>query len=444
MRYASSRSRSSWRTSRRPPQSRDPRAASVLESPLVSQDYSDHKSRVILVHSTKRSNLTMAAGMDHIVDGPADSSIAAESAPDVGRATVAASLYPGERLRVVKFLAYGWSSQRSVPALRDHVVAALAEARHTGWDGLLEGQRAYLDEFWAAADVELEGDIELQQALRFALFHTLQAGARAEQRAIAAKGLTGPGYDGHTFWDTERFVLPVLTYTAPRAAADALRWRHSTLDLARERARQLGLEGAVFPWRSIRGQETSGYWPAGTAAFHINAAIADAVARYQAAAADDYAFECEVGLELLVETARLWRSLGHHDPHGHFRIDGVTGPDEYSAIADDNVYTNLVAQANLIAAADAVARHPRHAADRRRRLRGGGGLARHRPRHGRALGRRPRRPSPVRGFHEPPGLGLREHAAGSVSAAPPLPLLRPLPKAGREAGRPRARPPLAR
>jgi alpha,alpha-trehalose phosphorylase len=345
-----------------PPQSRDPRAASVLESPLVSQNYSDHKARVILVHSTKRSNLTMAAGMDHIVEGPSDSSIAAESAPDVGRATVAASLYPGERLRVVKFLAYAWSSRRSVPALRDHVVAALAEARHTGWDGLFEGQRAYLDEFWASADVELDGDIELQQAVRFALFHTLQAGSRAEQRAIAAKGLTGPGYDGHTFWDTERFVLPVLTYTAPRAAADALRWRHATLDLARERAHQLGLEGAVFPWRTIRGQETSGYWPAGTAAFHINAAIADAVARYQAAAADDYAFECEVGLELLVETARLWRSLGHHDPHGHFRIDGVTGPDEYSAVADDNIYTNLVAQANLIAAADAVARHPRHAA----------------------------------------------------------------------------------
>jgi alpha,alpha-trehalose phosphorylase len=344
-----------------PPQSRDPRAAAVLESPLASQDYSDHKARVILVHSTKRSALTLAAGMDHIVQGPDGTQTETESAPDVGRVTVAANLAPGERLRVVKFLAYGWSSQRSLPALRAHVVAALAEARHTGWDGLLAGQRAYLDEFWAAADVELDGDTELQQAVRFALFHTIQAGARAEQRAIAAKGLTGPGYDGHTFWDTERFVLPVLTYTAPSAAADALRWRHDTLELARERARQLGLEGAVFPWRTIRGQETSGYWPAGTAAFHINAAIADGVARYQAATDDD-AFECDVGLELLVETARLWRSLGHHDPEGRFRIDGVTGPDEYSAIADNNVYTNLAAQANLVAAADAVARHPRHAA----------------------------------------------------------------------------------
>ena len=276
--------------------------------------------------------------------------------------TITADLRPGQRLRVVKFLAYGWSSQRSTAALRDQVAAALAEARHTGWDGLLAGQRAYLDDFWERADVELEGDAELQQAVRFALFHTLQAGARGERRAIAAKGLTGPGYDGHAFWDTETFVLPVLTYTAPDAARDALRWRHATLSLARERATLLGLSGAAFPWRTIAGQECSSYWPAGTAAFHVDADIAHAVSRYQAATEDD-AFEREAGLELLVETARLWRSLGHHDREGRFRIDGVTGPDEYSAIADNNVYTNLMAQHNLSLAADAVERHPDRAGE---------------------------------------------------------------------------------
>ena len=152
------------------------------------------------------------------------------------------------------------------------------------------------------------------------------------------------------------FVLPVLNYTAPHAVRDALRWRHYTLDLARERATQLGLKGAAFPWRTIRGQECSGYWPAGTAAFHVNAAIADAVIRYQATTNDD-AFGRDIGTELLVETARLWRSLGHHDAAGRFRIDGVTGPDEYSAIADNNIYTNLMAQQNLRAAADAAERH---------------------------------------------------------------------------------------
>jgi alpha,alpha-trehalose phosphorylase len=339
----------------------DPRAAAALDAPLRSEDYFERDARVVLTHSTRRSNLLMAAGMDHVVEGPSGTGTASESSADVGRVTVATRLAPGERLRVIKFLAYGWSSERSLPAVRDQVVAALTQARHTGWQGLLDEQRAYLEEFWNCADVELEGDAELQQAVRFALFHTLQAGARAEQRAIPAKGLTGPGYDGHTFWDTERFVLPVLTYTAPKAAADALRWRHATLDLARERAAQLGLRGAAFPWRTIRGQETSSYWPAGTAAFHIAAAVADAVDRYQSAVEDDE-FECEVGIELLVETARLWRSLGHHDGDGRFRIDGVTGPDEYSAIADNNVYTNLTAQKNLRAAADAVARHPGHAA----------------------------------------------------------------------------------
>ena len=132
----------------------------------------------------------------------------------------------------------------------------------------------------------MDGDEDLQQAARFALFHILQAGARGERRPIAAKGLTGPGYDGHTFWDTETFVLPVLTCTAPRAARDALGWRHATLAAARERARQLGLAGATFPWRTITGAECSGYWPAGTAAFHINADIADAVFRYLAATGD--------------------------------------------------------------------------------------------------------------------------------------------------------------
>ena len=157
-------------------------------------------------------------------------------------------------------------------------------------------------------------------------------------------------------------MLPVLTYTAPRAARDALSWRHQTLDLAREQASRLGLKGAAFPWRTIHGEERSGYWPAGTAAFHINADIADAAIRYWSASGD-HAFDQTVGLELLVETARLWRALGHHDTSGSFRIDGVTGPDEYSAIADNNVYTNLMAQRNLRAAADAAQRHPERAAE---------------------------------------------------------------------------------
>jgi alpha,alpha-trehalose phosphorylase len=339
----------------------DPRTAAALASPLESVETIAQGARALLVHVTKQSGLVMAAGMDHVVEGPDGTAVTGEGMGDVARVTICADIAPGSPLRIVKFIAYGWSSRRSRQAVRDQVTAAVAEVEHTGWDALAASQRQYLDDFWDRADVEIDGDAELQQAVRFGLFHTLQAGARAERRAIAAKGLTGPGYDGHTFWDTETFVLPVLTYTSPRAAHDALCWRHSTLDLARERAAQLGLRGAAFPWRTIRGHECSGYWPAGTAAFHINADIADAVVRYQNAVDAD-AFDLEAGVELLVETARLWRSLGHHDGAGRFRIDGVTGPDEYSAIADNNVYTNLMAQRNLRAAADAAERFPEVAA----------------------------------------------------------------------------------
>jgi alpha,alpha-trehalose phosphorylase len=268
----------------------DSRAAAMLSAPLRSLYSAARETRAVLAHATTASGLTMAAAMDHVIDGPEGTAASEESFEDLARVMVSAEIAPDRPLRVVKFLAYGWSSQRSMPSVRDQVAAALAEARHTGWD-------------------------------------------------------------------TETFVLPVLTYTAPHAARDALCWRHATLDLARERAQQIGVQGAAFPWRTIRGQECSGYWPAGTAAFHINADVADAVVRYQAATGDE-AFERDTGLELLVETARLWRVLGHHDAVGRFRIDGVTGPDEYSAIADNNVYTNLMAQRNLRAAAEAAERQP--------------------------------------------------------------------------------------
>ncbi|MEU0392277.1 glycosyl hydrolase family 65 protein [Streptomyces sp. NPDC006208] len=334
----------------------DPRVAAAIDSPLQPEEDFAQDTLLRLVHRTRMSGQRVAATADHIVEGPDGTSWSAESEPDVSRLTVTARLAPGEKLRLVKFVGYGWSSERSLPAVHDQVEAAVAAARSTGWEGLLAEQRAFLDHFWSGADVEVDGDAEIQQAVRFALFHVLQAAARGEERAIPAKGLTGTGYDGHSFWDVESFVLPVLTYTAPRAVGPVLRWRHATLPAARDRAHQLGLAGAAFPWRTITGAECSAYWPAGTAAFHVNADIADAVVRYVSATGDE-TFERGPGLELLVHTARLWHSLGHHDPEGTFHIDGVTGPDEYSAIARDNLYTNLMARRNLMAAAETAGRH---------------------------------------------------------------------------------------
>jgi alpha,alpha-trehalose phosphorylase len=335
----------------------DPRAAAAIGPVLESRLAADHDLRVVLAHSTRRTELVLAAGMDHVVVSSDHPTTLTQCEDDLGRVTIAARLEPGQPLRVVKFLAYHWSSQQSVEWLRDQVDASLEIAKAEGFDGLVKAQRSFLDDYWSVADIELDGDDEVQQGLRFALFELLQATARAETRAIAAKGLTGTGYDGHAFWDTEAFVLPFLTYTRPDLVRDALEWRHSTLDLARARAEQIGLKGAALPWRTIRGEECSGYWPAGLAAFHVNAGVAEAVRRYMVSTGDEV-FEREFGLELLAGSAQLWCSLGHHHPDGTFRIDGVTGPDEYSALIDNNVYTNLMAQSNLRVAADAAERHP--------------------------------------------------------------------------------------
>jgi alpha,alpha-trehalose phosphorylase len=340
--------------------SADPRAAKAFDAPLVEEHHVQDGLRAALVHRTRETGLRIAAAMEHTVEGPDGIHTEGHSEPDMARITVSGTVQAGETLRIVKFVAYGWSGERSVSALRDQVDGALSAAGGD-WNQICLSQREYLDEFWSCADIELDGDPELQLGVRFATFQILQASARAELRAISAKGLTGSGYDGHTFWDTEAYTMRVLSYVDPDAARDALGWRHATIDLARDRARELGLNGVTFPWRTIAGHECSGYWPAGTAAFHINADIADAAVRY-IQATDDTAFAVGPGMELLVETARLWRSLGHHDPRGAFRIDGVTGPDEYTALCDNNIYTNLMAARNLVNAADLAERHPGHAA----------------------------------------------------------------------------------
>ncbi len=334
----------------------DDRVQGPLNRPLEPVAQHVAGSRATVLHRTRRSRIDVAVAMDHAVDGE-HVALTTEATEDLTRTTITARVRPGVPLRIVKTVGHEWSRSLSEGALRDRVEANLATAVNLGWDDLCRQQREYLDRFWACADVTVEGDARLQQAVRFALFQVLQSAARAEMRSIPGKGLTGPGYEGHTFWDAEAYVLPVLTYTLPEAAREALRWRHATLDRARQRAEQLHLAGAAFPWRTIDGRECSGYWPAGTIAFHVNADIADAVLRYTAATGDRE-FERDAGIELLIETARLWVALGRWDENAVFHIDGVTGPDEYSAMVNDNVFTNLMAQRNLRGAAAMARRHP--------------------------------------------------------------------------------------
>jgi alpha,alpha-trehalose phosphorylase len=336
------------------PISGDPRGGTQLPPEvLLSRLAEVEERRVTFVHETSGSALRVAAGMHNLVDSGGGPVTACACEASFGRFTLIADAAPGAPLRLTKLLAYHWSAQSSPQELAAAVKASLDDAVTLGWHGLAERQRGSLDSFWATADVELDGDPEIQQALRFSLFHLFQASVHAAGRAIPAKGLTGPGYNGHAFWDTETFVLPVLTYTVPPLAREALRWRAATLEHARAKARTLGHRGAAFAWRTISGPECSTYFPAGNAAFHVNADIADAVVRYLAAS-DDEDFARHEGAALLSESARLWMSLGFHDERrgGRFCLHGVTGPDEYSALVDNNLYTNLMAQANLRAAAD--------------------------------------------------------------------------------------------
>ena len=339
--------------------SADPRSGAGLSADvLVPRLAATEGGRALLAHQTRVSQHVVAVGMDHVLDAPLPDETTVRAEGSLARWSLSTTSQPGRPLRLVKLLAYHWAPDGAPARLAADCRQSLDRARALGFEGLAGRQHAALDEVWAHADVDLDGDPEIQHALRYALFQLHQNAACAAGHAIPAKGLTGAGYNGHTFWDTEIFLLPVLTYCAPPHVEAALRWRASTLPQAQAKARRLGLRGAAFPWRTIAREECSGYLPAGTAAFHVNADIAHAVTRYVAATGDER-FEREAGAPLLVETARLWASLGYHDARrgGRFSIDGVTGPDEYSVLVDNNLYTNLMAQANLRAAADAVERH---------------------------------------------------------------------------------------
>lgn len=346
-----------------PERADDPRAASVIHDPLTGEIRRDDGLDGVLVHRTGRSGQRVAVAVAHRVEAPDEIATGTELTADRFRLALSGPVRPGERIRVTRFAAYEWAEVDGTPPgeLADLVVAEADAARADGFDALLAEQRAALDAAWATADVELDGDPELQLAVRFSVFHLLQSGRADGARTIPAKGLTGNGYDGHVLWDTEGYVLPVLTYLAPELARSALRWRHAHLPEARERAAELRLTGATYPWRTLSGRECSGYWPAGSAGLHVNADIADAILRYVAATGDT-AFLAECGAEALIETARLWHGYGHFDDAGAFHLTGVTGPDEYSALVDDNVFTNLMARRNLRGAVDAAEDWPEVAA----------------------------------------------------------------------------------
>lgn len=324
--------------------------------------------RMVLAHATRRSGMTLACGVDHVFETECPHSQQLSHGEDDAKLAFLVDAEPGVPIRLVKFMSYHSSHRARAEELCVRVERTLDRARRAGFAALAESQRAHMDRFWEHSDVVLsshpvaiEGSRpepeDVQQALRFNLFHVLQATARAEGAGIPAKGLTGVGYEGHYFWDTEIYLVPFLVYTAPRIARNLLEFRFSLLGKARARAREVSQRGALFAWRTINGDEASAYYAAGTAQYHINADIVYALRRYVNATGDeDFLFE--KGAEVLVETARLWRDLGFFSEHagGRFCIAGVTGPDEYNTVVNNNLFTNLMARENLRYAADSLER----------------------------------------------------------------------------------------
>jgi trehalose/maltose hydrolase-like predicted phosphorylase len=245
------------------------------------------------------------------------------------------------------------------PGIADAAVGAAEEA---GFERLLRDHREAWARRWREADVVVDGDRHLQRAIRFALFHLMASVGEHGEAAVGARGLTGSGYRGHVFWDSDVFVLPFLAATHPAAARAMLEYRARRLPAARAAARRLGYTGARFPWESAAGGEdvtpTTARRPTGDVVRirtgeleeHIVADVAWAAGCYLDWTGDA-AFAAGAGRDLLVETARYWASRVRVDPDGHAHIGGVTGPDEYHELVDDNAFTNVMARWNLRRAA---------------------------------------------------------------------------------------------
>jgi len=348
----------------------DPRQARKFDRRVLTPRLQRHgrnaDSSVILGFQCASSAMTLACGYQHLVDTACEYTASTEIMPDLAKTVFTIDGQPGQTIRITKLVSYHTSTGVPCEELADRCERTLGRARTHGVHAIKESQRLWLDEYWARSDIQVTGSATDQQAIRWNLFQLAQATARTQEQGVAAKGVTGGGYDGHYFWDTEIYVVPFLAATNPEIARKLLRFRWKMLPAARNRARELNQSGALFPWRTINGEEASAYYAAGTAQYHINAAVAYALERYMLATGDTEFLATE-GAEILVETARLWCDLGFHSTENLnglsrdvFRIHGVTGPDEYTTVVNDNLYTNVMARFNLRYAASTVAHLREH------------------------------------------------------------------------------------
>lgn len=297
---------------------------------------------------TRNSRLTAACGcMHHLEGAPYEVSACKEEL--AVSLTYTAAAEQGETVCLEKYICYSSDLDIDREELETYTGKMLRCAAAAGYVQAEKEQISYMNRYWEKADVVVKGDEALQQGIRFNLFHIMQSAGRDGRTGMGAKGLSGEGYEGHYFWDTEMYVFPVFVYTDPEIAAHLLDYRYGTLDKARARARILGHDkGALYPWRTINGEEASTYYPLGTAQYHINGDISYALCLYLDVTKDKEFF-LEKGAEMLIEMARVWADVGSFAEckGGKYCICDVTGPDEYNVLVDNNFYTNLLARESL-------------------------------------------------------------------------------------------------
>lgn len=318
----------------------DPRVASEHSRLLSIIDVTHEETSTTALYETVHSKIQLACGCKHelVSDGDIESSLGENN----GLYSVVYKTT--NTLKLNKYNVYSDGIREKNPL--DTVSHILNKVVKRDFDAWMQIQENHLNNFWNDSDILIEGNEEDQLSIRFNLYHLYQSVGRDKYSNISAKGLSGEGYEGHYFWDTEIYVLPTFQLNQYEISRNLLMYRYNQLDAARDRARALGhVKGVKFPWRTISGIECSAYYPAGTAQYHINGDVAHAYVQHYIFT-DDFTFMMDYGLEVLLETALMWLDLGHFDK-GLFKIDAVTGPDEYTAIVNNNYYTNALAKHNL-------------------------------------------------------------------------------------------------
>jgi len=320
----------------------DPRVAGESFEHLIPEGLSVENDISYLVTRTSRSGLRVCTAVSHVLSKPSGKTFRTDGHKVT--CVMETEISAGETVTLTKYAVFADSIRHgSVRSAAEADMKKALDQPLAYWYGK---QRDYLKRFWEQSALEIDGDDDLALAVRYNLYQLIQSVGKDEFCNIAAKGLSGEGYEGHYFWDTEMYMQPFFTLTNPDIAKNLIAYRYSTLEAARENAKILGhKKGVLYPWRTIMGKECSGYYPSGTAQYHINGDIAYAVVAYYLAT-KDLDFIAGKGAEIVFETARLWLDVGNFY-QGRFVINAVTGPDEYTCMVNNNYYTNVSAQYNL-------------------------------------------------------------------------------------------------